>query len=274
MPADRGRSATATAGVGVTGWVGTQAETLRALTRDHPGLRDGWLSTARPLRRVTLRPYRLDRRLVTNADFAAFVDARGYAEPDLWSAAGRDWLARSRRAVPKFWGSSRWSRWCEPDHPVVGVTWYEAEAYAAFRGRRLPDEDEWEVCARGGTQRAYPWGDGFRLGLANTAEHWLGELITDVDRWHHALIAARPWRTTCMTTPVGHFPAGAGPLGHADLAGNVWEWCRTAAPDGRRVVRGGSFAYLAWNARADERGLHPPWWAALGIGFRCAEDEP
>lgn len=257
---------------GVTGWVGTPGDVLPDLARAHPALRAAWLSTARPLRRITLRPYRLDRRLVTNEDFAAFVDAGGYAEPDLWSVAGRGWLARSRRAVPKFWAAPRWRRWCEPDRPVVGVTCHEAEAYAAFRGRRLPTEDEWELCARGGGRQAYPWGDGFRLGLANTADHWLGELITDVDRWHHAVMAARPWRTTCMTTPVGQFPAGNGPLGHADLAGNVWEWSSTSGPDGRRVVRGGSFAYMAWNARADERGLHPPWWAALGIGFRCAED--
>jgi formylglycine-generating enzyme required for sulfatase activity len=232
---------------------------------------------------VWVDAFDLDRVPVTNGRYRAFVDAGGYADERWWSPRGWRWLGTVRRRRPRFW-TEEWQDWARDDHPVVGVTWWEADAFARWSGGRLPTEAEWEWAARGTDGRRFPWGEQFRPGLCNSADLWLGREVVDLADWHESFHRRRPWRSRCLSTPVGSFPAGAGWHGLLDLAGNVWEWCaddyagypghtvtgdsHAGKPD--KVCRGGSFGYFGFSLRTTERGHHPPWWCSLGIGFRCA----
>jgi iron(II)-dependent oxidoreductase len=234
--------------------------------------------------RVELDGFFLDRCPVTNAAFAEFMADGGYRRHELWSQDGWSWRSRREITAPAFWSDPAWATWTAADHPVVGVSWYEADAYARWANKRLPTETEWERAARGSDGRRFPWGDRFELGRANTCDQWLGEEVRAVADWR-AFMAARPWRHRCLTTPVGTFAAGGSPAGALDMAGNIWEWCADwyAAYDpgvardprgpafGRdRICRGGSFAYFGFAARTTDRGHHVPTYRSLGIGLRCA----
>jgi formylglycine-generating enzyme required for sulfatase activity len=149
-------------------------------------------------------------------------------------------------------------------HPVVNVTWDEAQAFCAWAGGRLPTEEEWEYAARGGLDgRLFPWGDEF-TGQAN-AQHNL---------------PAESWQ---FTAPAGSFPPNA--YGLHDMAGNVWEWTSNpytptheAAPqaDGydQRTIKGGSWNSLVRHIRVSERGaLSREGRHNLYVGFRCVRSE-
>jgi formylglycine-generating enzyme required for sulfatase activity len=153
------------------------------------------------------------------------------------------------------------------DHPVVGVTWRQARAYARWAGRRLPSEAEWERAARGEvTAIRFPWGNDRRRELANV--------------WNEPRDAIDGG-----TRAVGSYPSLG--FGTKDLPGNVWEWCEdryqpriTAASDGGganregwgRVVRGGSWRRAIDMARVSTRSWHDPDYFADDLGFRCVID--
>ena len=103
-----------------------------------------------PRRRVTTTAYAIGEAPVTNAEFAAFVDGGAYRDPSLWSEAGWRWREQDGIAAPRFWNDDAWRDYLAPDQPVVGVSWYEADAFARWAGRHLPTEMEWEVAARAG----------------------------------------------------------------------------------------------------------------------------
>ncbi len=182
-------------------------------------------------------PFRIGRYPVTNGQFREFVDGGGYHERKWWLEEGWAWLEQGQVTEPRWWRDRRWNT---PNQPVVGVSFWEAEACAAWAGGKLPTEQEWEAAARGPTGLAYPWGNDWADGIANTLEAGLH-----------------------VTSPVGLFPRShqAG-LGIADLAGNVWEWCASlydpGEAGGRRVLRGGSWVYARDSARSAFRnGLFP-----------------
>jgi len=200
---------------------------------------------------------------VTVGEFAEFVQ-RGYQERALWCDAGWEWRERNRVDRPRFWDDEAWRAYLGPNQPLVGASWYEADAYARFAGARLPSEAEWERAARGEDARRYPWGE----------------------EWDPARAAARGGPR--HTLPVGCFPSGRSPHGLLDAAGNVWEWvtdsfdpelhrkllglgARQAAPaPALRVARGG-----AWNAhppqlRCANRNAWPADARYSNIGFRLA----
>ena len=126
----------------------------------------------RPRHVVNVRPFFIDVDPVTNDDYLRFIEAGGYSRADYWSDGGRRWLAESNAEAPKYWyrEGGRWmtrvmdrSGPVPPNHPVCHVTWYEAEAFARFAGKRLPTEIEWEAAASwdpaAGRKRRFPWGD-------------------------------------------------------------------------------------------------------------------
>jgi formylglycine-generating enzyme required for sulfatase activity len=211
---------------------------------------------------------------VTNAAYAAFVADNGYGERAYWSADG--WWWKGERSAP-------YDRGCPPETlapqmPRVCITWYEAEAYARWRGGALPTEAEWEYAARGSDGRRYPWGDTFdgtQLNYCdvNCANIWRDETADD---------------TAVMTAPVGSYPDGQSWVGAYDMAGNVWEWTadwydayyHTNAGDVdpaspllgvERVLRGGSWNMPAVFSRTAYRdGVLPDSWSSI-IGFRIIQ---
>lgn len=220
------------------------------------------LADERPPHRVTLATFWLDRRPVTNAEFATFLQHLGRTrEPDgrkLFDLDDND--ARIRKAGPRYEPFAG-----QADHPVVEASWYGARAYCAWQGKRLPTEAEWEYAARGTAGRSYPWGD--TPPDASRAHYQAG--------WGKSLAA-------------GALPAGATPEGVRDMAGNVHEWTSSIAlpypydaGDGRedpdriadRVTRGGAADTGPETLRATWRGANVsrnPRSGHHNIGFRCA----
>ncbi len=209
-----------------------------------------------PRRLVETGAYAIGETPVTNAQFAGFVAK--YREREWWSDEGWEWREQDGIDRPRFWDDPAWAAYLEPDQPVVGVSWYEADAFARSLGMRLPSEAEWERAARGDSGRRYPWGD-----------EWVAQYAAHRGGARHTL-------------PVKSFPQNRSPFGLYDCAGNVWEWCDGAyrqedtiaagsahgVPSALQPARGG-----AWNAhppqlRCASRNAWPPGARFSNIGFR------
>ncbi|MEU9889928.1 ergothioneine biosynthesis protein EgtB [Sphaerisporangium sp. NPDC051011] len=236
-----------------------------------------------PAHDVDLPAFWIDRHPVTAGAYAAFVDDGGYAEPRWWSPRGWRWRAEQGVTAPLFWrreGDAWWRTRFGRDEPVPAeepvqhVSWYEADAYARWAGKRLPTEFEWEkACGwdpAAGRARSYPWGDA-----APGPEH--------ANLGHRA---SRP-------APVGAFPAGASRYGAEQMIGDVWEWTGSwflPYPGFRgfpyreysevffgrayRVLRGGSWATHARAVRTGFRNWDLPNRRQIFAGFRCARPAP
>ncbi len=183
---------------------------------------------------------------------------------------------------------SFWGDYCNrpdaPNHPINCVSWYDAKAYCASVGKRLPTESEWELAARGTSQKAYPWGQAppsaERLNACGAeCQKALTERFQKMDKdpWPgmHVDDDGAPF-----TAPVGRYPHGATPQGVLDLAGNVWEWTdghycpypKDDCDDSRRVLRGGGWDTVdSQFVRAAHRRPSAPSARGWSIGFRCAK---
>ena len=252
----------------------------------------GWPVKETPQHQVTLPAYQISRYPVTNAQYAAFVQDGGYQNDSYWAEAQAQgyWQTGSfkgdlddqPRSKPYDFGLP----YTLANHPVVGVSWYEALAYCRWLTERLaassaeqlraaglieagavvrlPGEREWEKAARGTDGQTYPWGEEITPEHANYDQTGVG-----------------------ATSAVGCFPAGQSPFGCEDMAGNVWEWCQTKWQDSyedyaddpsdddndnegtaRRVLRGGAFANSEDYVRCASRDRYSPNLRYMSIGFR------
>lgn len=250
-------------------WMGTSTGQIQWLASEYEPARKwvekGYFDRERPHHLVMLDEYWIGRYPVTVGQYRAFVEAAGYSDRRVWTAAG--WCWREGRLQPDYWDDEAWAG--DVRLPVVGVSWYEAYAYCRWlseetgRGYRLPSEAEWEKAARGTDGRMWPWGNGFDAAFCNVR-------ATEVGR----------------TVPVGRFgPAGDSPFGCAEMVGNVSEWTATRfdvypvesgggredpAGDAERVTRGGSWHSPILRARTVSRGMNDPFFVDYDLGFRCA----
>ncbi|MFI8288145.1 ergothioneine biosynthesis protein EgtB [Streptomyces sp. ms191] len=239
------------------------------------------LDNERPAHTRVVASFFVDTVPVTNGAYMAFVADGGYTDERWWQAEGWAQIRQHGIGAPLFWRRSggQWLRRrfgvTEPvpeDEPVVHVSWYEADAYARWAGRRLPTEAEWEKAARHdpatGRSRRYPWGDADPTPA-------------------HANLGQRHLRPA----PAGGYPEGASPLGVRQLIGDVWEWTSsdflpypgfTAFPykeysevffgPAHKVLRGGSFAVDQVACRGTFRNWDLPVRRQIFSGFRTARD--
>lgn len=234
-----------------------------------------------PAQKIELPAFRIDRQLTTNDEYARFIAADGYEQREWWSDEGWEWKEKEGWTQPLYW-QRRGDDWhiramfaedvLPPDHPVCGISWYEAEAYTRFCGKRLPTEAEWEKAASWDAARErknrYAWGDEAPSpALCNYGQRYWG------------------------TTPTGSFPAGASAYGCLDMTGNVWEWTSDAFrgypnfkafpyedyseawfDDDHRVLKGGSWATSAPILRTSFRNFFRRNFRIAFAGIRCAAD--
>ncbi len=195
----------------------------------------------------------IDKYEVTNQSFQVFVADGGYTHRSYWSDAGWLWLNQQTiSALPSYCLANL------PDNPVGCVTWYEAEAYASWRGGRLPSEAEWEFAARSPQSLVYPWGNVFDASSCN-------------------LVNSKGLK------PVGSYPNGASWVGALDMAGNVMEWVQDwsgnyssgpvdnptgPATGSMKIEKGGWWSGPLEVARSAYRHSDLPEYADFHIGFR------
>ncbi len=234
----------------------------------------------RPIHRVVVSVFMIDRLETTNVEFAEFVTATGHVTDAERTGVGWHWEGT--------WREVRGADWRHPRgpassidglarHPVVQVSWNDARAYCAWRGKRLPTEAEWERAARGAGGRRYPWGDE----PPRAGGHYRASYGSD------RCCAADAGDGYLFTAPVGSFRLGRSPFGVDDLAGNVWEWAEdwfddgfygrssgadpvNRTPTGRKVIRGGGWGNDPWGLRSTLRHANPPDIGLSMVGLRCA----
>lgn len=202
-----------------------------------------------PVREQSVEAFWIDQTAVTTEAFAEFVEATGYeteAEKFGWSFVFDGLVSqqtlenhtRGRLERPNWWLAVKGANWAHPfgpdssaeqDHPAVHVSWNDANAYAAWAGKRLPTEAEWECAARGGLeQMTYPWGNEFFVDGKPGANIWEGEFPV-FNSMEDGFFA---------TAPAKSFVANA--YGLYNLVGNVWEWT-SSEWSGGLVLKGGSY---------------------------------
>lgn len=181
-------------------------------------------------RSVWLDGYLIDVYPTTNRDYAQFVKATGHPPPQHWPGG------RCPTALA--------------DHPVVWVSWHDANAYARWAGKELPSSPQWEKAARGTKGRVVPWGDVATAAKCNTAEAEIG-----------------------ATTPVSRYQSGVSPHGCYDMIGNVWEWCSTQATDGpdRYELKGSAFTSPLQRSTPWLRNAANVRMKDNDTGFRCVK---
>ena len=173
---------------------------------------------------------------VTNAQYKRFLDANpAHPVPADWDKAGRVYPPGKEK------------------HPLVYVSWNDAQAFCKWAGCRLPTEVEWEKAARGADGRTYPWGEDWVAGkYCNSSEAGIGGI-----------------------TPIDEFPESASPYGVWDMSGNVEEWTDSKHESGDlRVLRGGTWYFIGNGVRASNRVRNNPSSSSHYLGFRCSRSLP
>ncbi len=228
--------------------MGSSEEEIERISRDlaHGELTPDarWFAAEMPQHEVHVEKFYINKYEITNAQYKEFIQATDHPLPRHWEGG----------TYPEG----------KADHPVVYVSWEDADAYCKWAGKRLPTEIEWEKAARGAETRIWPWGDTFDVTKCNV-ESWEGS----------------------GSRPVGSYPEGVSPYGVYDMAGNVWEWTgswydaypgstHTNPEFGKklRVLRGGSWYHYnslgPIGARCASRDRAVPQSVSYVAGFRCA----
>jgi len=192
----------------------------------------------KPQHEVELDTFYIDQYEVTVSRYATFMSHTNRQEPKYWNKVTLD---------------------SQGDRPVIGVNWYDAEAYCEWAGKHLPTSAEWEKAARGTDGRTYPWGD--EEPTSSRANYGKNE-------------SRNPY--TDVLQPVGSYEEGKSPYGAYDMAGNVWEWeaDRFDKNKAKAWLRGGSWLYGERSLRSWHRYRNDPSNRVDYSGFRCAQDAP
>jgi iron(II)-dependent oxidoreductase len=221
-----------------------------------------------PSRQVFVPEFDITNMPVTVGQYSTFIESGAYQQKQWWSQIGWDW----RQGKEDGWGRSDFTTpdtWSEQkrrtSHPVVGVTWYEAEAYCNWLSNykkkiiRLPNEPEWEYAARGEDGRPYPWGEEFDPSLTNTLESGRFDSIE-----------------------AASLETDASPFNVHDMAGNVQQWTsgiysplesETSPARILYIARGGSFNDTAYGSRVSYRRAYPPGYFFSFLGFRIVVED-
>lgn len=233
-----------------------------------------------PEHKVYLQPFKIDVAPVTNGEFAKFIGDGGYQEYKYWFSDGWDLVREQGWTAPLYW-EKKDGRWLkkdlrglselDPDEPVTNVSYYEADAYARWAGKRLPTEAEWEKAASWsdelGRKTLYPWGD------------------SPPTRTRANLLDSYVWGPA----RVGAYPEGKSHYGCHQMIGDVWEWTSSEYvlypgflskfseytdkwAVNQKALRGGCFATPAGQIRNSYRNYFKPHERILFAGFRCASD--
>ena len=233
-----------------------------------------------PEHKTYLNPYQIDRYPVTNREFIDFIDSGGYQDYRFWLSDGWDLVKEKEWKAPLYWQKieGNWYKKdfgglnkVQPNEPVTNVSYYEADAYSKWVGKRLPTEAEWEKAASWNEdlkrKTMYPWGDDLPLDInANLLESW---------KW--------------APTPIGSYPQGRSHYGCHQMIGDVWEWTSSEYvlypgfsskfseytdkwAINQKVLRGGSFATPRLQIRNSYRNYFKPHERIPFSGFRCVRD--
>ncbi len=207
---------------------------------------------------VNVSSFYLDKHLVTYQEYNQFIEDGGYGKKKYWSEEGRKFLEKY-----EFWGPTTYHEKYlnRKNLPVTGVSWYEAEAYANWRGARLPTAAEWTLACQGGTKQRYPWGNDFDFEAVD-------------------------YRGRLAPYAVGTREKNVSLIGVYDLVGNVWQWCADAyegkdfrleaeptgtKPGPQKILRGGAWMSLRRHFESDYLYYDKPFHRLATYGFRCAK---
>jgi iron(II)-dependent oxidoreductase len=228
-----------------------------------------------PEHMASVKSFWIDRYEVTNGEYQKFIAAGGYGKKEHWSEPGFAWVTSIERTAPDGWEKRKEDLGEEfAKHPVTGVAWFEADAFACYEGKRLPTETEWERAARSVDGRKYPWGNDFKVGFRTPKP---GDLTA--------------------TNPIGSNPADISAEGIFDMGASVSEWTSSwfvgypgtkyksrywgeDAKDRKKVARGGSWRSesrsektASVQCRTTHREIQYSWRRGHPfIGFRLAMD--
>lgn len=212
-----------------------------SVNQDKPG----WIEYAdQTYRKTKIKPFYIDKYEVTYGEYKEFLKAAGHRPPPEWI----------EKIIPG------------DDYPIVGVSWYDADAYCKWKGKRLPTQDEWEFAARSKIRRKYPWGnnhpDGERGNFAdvNSGVPWKNSAYND----GYASLA-----------PINSYPEGATPEGVYNLGGNAREWTATVNKKNKTAIaKGGSFENAFDDMMAADQRQFKLDSINNTLGFRCVCDNP
>lgn len=223
-----------------------------------------------PVIGVVLSPFFMDIHPVTNQEYRIFIEQSGYYDSEYWSEEGFSFIKEKSIVEPLYWRELNWNG---NKQPVTGVSWYEAQAYANFVGKKLPTESQWEYAAKGNDTRLYPWGNSIpSLDIANFAPD------------------CEPSEFNRRSTGWDAHLQNRSPFGCVDMAGNLAEWCidnyfpnyswdegkidpiYLSRQDDDHVVRGGSGLHDEDYMRCTCRDNYPPTVRDNIIGFRCVKN--